>query len=1202
MGPATRLRQPTVLVLLLLVCAGIGVGLYFIFRKTLPEPGSRRYLEYVEAFQVGVAALDAGNLKLADEQLTRAIEIIPEEPAAWADRGLKHLRAGDELKEAAADLRRAHELAPKSSEIESLLGQLEKLNGRYPEAADHFRKALQTDPNDLQTRFALAEVLEMQGGPEGDAGYQEQMEEVLRVQPNNLFVLTRLAGVAARRGDAAALGRVLDRLGPLSPAWDPETRRLLQELQLAAAEQLPGQVPAVLVRFINKLSGEPGYPRDKRAVEGRSVEGATLIGTSVQRFLALKPPPATPAPPDTGLTFTTESLPAVAGGARGDTIRAVWLTDVAGAGEAGAPPQAWDSTKEEWVAAPPGPVVLVANGRKVLRSGDDAFALDFPGGPGATPPTVAGIIPIDWDNDFRTDLILAGAGGLRFYRQGGDGRFVDVTDKTNLPKEVLQGDYFGGWAADIDMDGDLDVILAPRQGEPVVLRNNRDGTFKALHLFPGVDGARAFAWADLDNDGAPDAAFLDARGQVHLFANERLAQFRRRETPAGLGTGLALAVADVNDDGLFDLLVLQADGRVVRISDKDKGKALEVAPVAEGPAFAAATQPGTAVLLAADLDNNGGLDLVASTPAETRAWLSDTDSKFHPGPTAPPRVTAAVDLTHSGRLDLLALSDDGQPVRLTNRGTKDYHWQDVRPQSSRKENRTADERINSYAIGSEIEARSGLVVQKQLVTVPVVHFGLGERRHADVFRIVWTNGVFQAEFFRAEKGQHGDAPVVAVQRLGSSCPFLFAWDGTRMGFVTDFMWGAPLGVLIDGQDTTTSLQTTSWVKVRGEQMAPRDGYYDVRVLANLWETHFYDHLALMVVDHPPGTEIYVDERAADRPLVPEVVVTGPPRSIARARDQDGRVVTDILRADDGRYLDGFQEGRFPGVAQDHWVEVELPDDGPADGPVWLLARGWVYPPDSNVYVAISQGKHDQPRGVDLEVPDGRGGWKAVREALGCPAGKNKTILIRLDGADGPGVPRRFRLRTNQEIFWDSLAYARGLDASLAATKRLAPDAADLRRHGTVEMTQANPSSPELPDYERVIPVEQDWRDLTGYHTRYGDVRELLAAVDDRYVIMTSGDEIALRFRAPAGPPAGWKRDFVWVADGWTKAGEMNTRFSKTVLPLPAHDLRSYVTPPGRLEDDPVYHHFPQDWEKYHTRYVTPDAFERGLRNFRRPRP
>ena len=62
-----------------------------------------------------------------------------------------------------------------------------------------------------------------------------------------------------------------------------------------------------------------------------------------------------------------------------------------------------------------------------------------------------------------------------------------------------------------------------------------------------------------------------------------------------------------------------------------------------------------------------------------------------------------------------------------------------------------------------------------------------------------------------------------------------------------------------------------------------------------------------------------------------------------------------------------------------------------------------------------------------------------------------------------------------------------------------------------------------------------------------------------------------------------------------KDGDYNTAFSKTVLPLPAHDLVHYDRRPTTLEDDPVYKRFPGDWRKYHTRYVTPYDFERGPR-------
>jgi hypothetical protein len=193
------------------------------------------------------------------------------------------------------------------------------------------------------------------------------------------------------------------------------------------------------------------------------------------------------------------------------------------------------------------------------------------------------------------------------------------------------------------------------------------------------------------------------------------------------------------------------------------------------------------------------------------------------------------------------------PVGFTNRGSKNYHWQAVRPRAKQA---TGDQRINSFGIGGEMEIRSGLLVQKQLITGPLVHFGLGEQTGADVVRIVWPNGSVRAEF-----DLKADETILAEQRLKGSCPFLFAYDGQEMKFVKDAVpWGSAIGLRINTLGTARVEATEEWYKIGREQLAPRDGYYDLRITAELWETYYYDQLALMTVDHPKGTEIFVDER------------------------------------------------------------------------------------------------------------------------------------------------------------------------------------------------------------------------------------------------------------------------------------------------------------------------------------------------------
>jgi hypothetical protein len=280
---------------------------------------------------------------------------------------------------------------------------------------------------------------------------------------------------------------------------------------------------------------------------------------------------------------------------------------------------------------------------------------------------------------------------------------------------------------------------------------------------------------------------------------------------------------------------------------------------------------------------------------------------------------------------------------------------------------------------------------------------------------------------------------------------------------------------------------------------------------------------------------------------------------------------------------------------------------PFQGRRWLVANGWIYPTDSSINVAIGQ-QNLRPHGLSLEAQDEHGRWIVVAADLGFPAGKNKTILIDLAPIARAGIAnaRRVRLRTNLEVYWDQLALAddaprvgsgQAADGAPAMTVKIAAQSAELRFRGFSKTDHARRDAPETPRYDEVANTAQRWRDLIGYYTKFGDVRELVATVDDRYVIMNAGDELRLSFPVPAPPPPGWIRDFVLVGDGWVKDGDFNTTASKTVTPLPRHGHPQYDAHDrmDSLEHDPVYQSHPSDWQTYHTRFVDPRAFLSGLR-------
>src|SRR5262249_5385 len=108
----------------------------------------------------------------------------------------------------------------------------------------------------------------------------------------------------------------------------------------------------------------------------------------------------------------------------------------------------------------------------------------------------------------------------------------------------------------------------------------------------------------------------------------------------------------------------------------------EIAKIPESATFLS----NDARLRVADIDNNGGLDLILAPVSGKNTngallWLKDDKGDFvaldHPS--GSPLVFDSADTNNNGHLDLLGLTADGQALQAINHGTKNYHWQTVRP-------------------------------------------------------------------------------------------------------------------------------------------------------------------------------------------------------------------------------------------------------------------------------------------------------------------------------------------------------------------------------------------------------------------------------------------------------------------------------------------------------------------------------------------
>jgi len=201
------------------------------------------------------------------------------------------------------------------------------------------------------------------------------------------------------------------------------------------------------------------------------------------------------------------------------------------------------------------------------------------------------------------------------------------------------------------------------------------------------------------------------------------------------------------------------------------------------------------------------------------------------------------------------------------------------------------------------------------------------------------------------------------------------------------------------------------------------------------------------------------------------------------------------------------------------------------------------------------------------VQDGAGRWKTINKDMGMPAGKPKTIAVPVEFLS---ASRKIRIITDLCVYWDEIFLSEGASEAGVAPKPMPLVFADLHFRG-FSQTRIDPrrQQPDTFFYGHISPVSF-WNPTPGLYTRFGRVDELLREVDDRLVIMGSGDEVTLRFdsKGREAPRAGWTRDFLLEVDGWAKDRDPNTAFSSTVKPLPFHGMSQYPYP--------ITEHFPRD--------------------------
>jgi hypothetical protein len=150
--------------------------------------------------------------------------------------------------------------------------------------------------------------------------------------------------------------------------------------------------------------------------------------------------------------------------------------------------------------------------------------------------------------------------------------------------------------------------------------------------------------------------------------------------------------------------------------------------------------------------------------------------------------------------------------------------------------------------------------------------------------------------------------------------------------------------------------------------------------------------------------------------------------------------------------------------------------------------------------------------------------------------------------------------SNLELYWDQVLIDQSEHAQ-AQTSEVPLNSATLHFRGYPTQIEGKSPGDLDYDYDRVSLSGQFQRER-GEYTRFGNVTELVKAIDDRYVIFGSGEEIAAEFDAAKLPPLkpGWKRDYFFYANGYVKDMDWWDASPFTVAQLPFHAMSRYPYP------------------------------------------
>jgi len=1111
---------------------------------------------------VGKAYYEQGKYPQAIAEFQKVVKSGHAIATDYMDLGLAYTQANN-LNKALAALTTAKQMAPKMVAIDYNLGILYKRELHYGPAEEAFKKVLAVDPDDPASLFNLGTVYFAEHKLQLALQTHEKLNKLGFQRGQNFYVasLFRTFTLLVRMGNRPEADKMLkihqeyaNKLPGIS----------LQNTALEKGKYGVIIVPATRpVRVAGGAALRPVTFRDIASSLGISLRGTGEAGDAVSTEVK-----ASEYSPEFARTRLLPLMgPSIAVG------------DFDG-----------DSHPDLFVANP-------AGRSRLFRSTGNGTFQDVTAKSGIEAPEHAlSATFADYDNSEHLSLFVVGLGGVHVYKNNGNGTFTDVTEKAGFKPHPGRVDT-RALLFDADNDGLLDLVVTsytnintpphgstfrfPDDFAPAGIhfyRNNGNGTFTDITASTGLGSVRGrfrnVLFADFNGNTYPDLVFFRDNGAPLYFENEGGDKFVNRTAEAGHAftrlTALGGAVADFNHDGKFDLALWTTGGyEVLRNNGHARFTPFPNVPAVKPPAPLLAFRG-----LAADITGNSYEDLLVADSSGKLHLLANRLGHFqleavHLKPTEELRSLGAAWVGKPGVLDLLGSTRSGKLAAWAKAGPPE-HWLEISMEGSKS---------NKEGVGSDIELKQGNFYSKVLISNGPVYVYTGNLAKLDVVRATWPTQIIENKL---AVPTNTAITFRESERLASSCPMLYAWNGKRFTFVTDILGVGPLGELApDG--TRTKPYPREFVRLPAT-IRKRDGSYEFQMTDEMREVDYFDRLRLFAVDHPAGEKIYANEIYSSTPSAPKLYAVRDERLPLSAVDSHGVNVLPLISKVDHRYPHNFKHLRIPGMAEMHSLTLNLGKLKDAKN-VSLWLTGWVFWTDSNGSRALMHNPSTPMVSPYLQVRNRQGKWVTVIPDMGLPSGTNRTMRVDLTGKF-LSADHHVRIVTNLCVYWDRIFFTTH-EHVVKPEREIQPAYANLHYRGfSVPTTDPSHVRPDHFEYASLM-KRAPWNPMRGRYTRYGNVEQLVSRADSQLVVMSTGDEMTVRFNAAKFPPLrkGWVRSFFLDATGYAKDGEPNTAYSATVAPLPFRSMKNY--PPGPDA------HAPQSpaYQEYLRRYQTRPSYQ-----------